>query len=130
MALLIDPTIAGRRARAAMEYAGLGWRDLAKRSGLSPDTVRRIVSRTSPRGFKNSDEWNAIAQACDVPISFLERGFDAPQQAGGDDTDVVAQVRELRAVVAELAADNLRHERELRELRGRGHRPGSSRVDR
>lgn len=122
MPTLIDPEIARRRARAAMEYRGLSWRELARRSGLSPDTVRRIVSPSSPRGFYSSDERDAIADACEVPRWFLERGFDG--QTSNGDSDLAAQVTRLRGAVAGMSADILRHTQELQALRDRDRREG------
>lgn len=118
---LIAPTIAARRTRAAMEYAGLKWTDLADRTGISRDIIRRIVSLTSPRGFKNSDECEAIARACKVPTWFLAEGF-AGQAVGRADDDLAESIRSLRVAVGELAVDSLRHTRELQALRDTGRR--------
>lgn len=90
-----------------MEYAGLSWSELAERSGISPTTIRRIVSTSEPRGFKSREEWEAIADACDVPRVFMELGF-APLEKPVSDTD--RRVMEI--------------ERRLDEVIGAGARQG------
>lgn len=66
---------ASRRARAAIAYWGGEHEDLAEATGIKLSTLRRIVSRTNPRGA-NPDELERIAQACGVPRRFMLNGFD------------------------------------------------------
>jgi transcriptional regulator with XRE-family HTH domain len=64
----------GRRVRAARAYAGFRNRAaLAERLELSKETVQRIEG--GRREVKRS-ELLAIAEACEVPMWFLEEGWE------------------------------------------------------
>jgi len=64
----------GRRIRTARAYAGFRNRaNLAERLELSKETVQRIES--GEREVKRS-ELLAIAEACEVPMWFLEKGWE------------------------------------------------------
>lgn len=69
---MADSEIA-RRVRAARIYGGLSRRDLARRLEVSEGTLinTELGKRHAPR-----PELLAIAEACDVPMWFLERGWD------------------------------------------------------
>lgn len=63
----------GRRIRAARGYAKLSQPDLAKVLEVSDGTVKNIeLGRREPK----RSELLAIADACKVPIWFLERGWE------------------------------------------------------
>lgn len=69
----------GRRVRAARAYAGFRNRAaLAARLELSKETVQRIEG--GQREVKRS-ELLAIAEACGVPMWFLEDGWEGRQGA-------------------------------------------------
>jgi transcriptional regulator with XRE-family HTH domain len=69
----IGPDQAARRIRAAIAYSGLPNREIARRAGLSPSTLERMASKTSPRGA-TLDELDAIAGATGMPRAFLRHG--------------------------------------------------------
>lgn len=72
----------GRRVRAARAYAGFRNRaTLAQRLELSKETVQRIEG--GEREVKRS-ELLAIAEACEVPMWFLEEGWEGWREASGD----------------------------------------------
>lgn len=73
---LIPPADAARRARAAVAYAGLEIPEITKRTGIASGTIRNILSRTRPSSGTIERLWS-IADACDVPRSFMEDGWDA-----------------------------------------------------
>lgn len=63
----------GPRVRAARAYAGLKQVELADALGVDVQTIkRREASVHAPR----RGELVAIAAICDVPLGFLERGFE------------------------------------------------------
>ncbi len=68
------PDESARRARAAIAFSGLDYREIEKATGFSDPTLRRITSRKSPRRTSLEELW-AIADACGVPRSFMEEGF-------------------------------------------------------
>lgn len=69
----------GRRIRAARAYGGFRNRAaLAERLELSKETVQRIEG--GRREVKRS-ELLAIAEACEVPMWFLEEGWEGWEQA-------------------------------------------------
>ena len=71
----------GRRVRAARAYAGFRNRaTLAQRLELSKETVQRIEG--GEREVKRS-ELLAIAEACEVPMWFLEGGWEGWRGAAG-----------------------------------------------
>jgi len=84
--------------RAARAYADLSPADLAARLHVSRDVVWRMEAG---RRLPDADERDAIAQACGVPVAFLESGF-----AGIEDpiTDTDRRVLELEARVDERLA--------------------------
>jgi transcriptional regulator with XRE-family HTH domain len=122
------PEVAAR-ARAALAYADIDVKDSAERVGISSATMQRIVSPTSPRGVRTVEELWMIADACGVPRSFMEAGFE---QANGDDrlASLEAQITELRAGLASLAADSLRRTRELEGRLGMDRRQAPGGGDR
>ncbi len=95
------------RIRAAISYADkdrdeIGDALRARVGEGSPETVSRLMS-----GKKVSDEKvrEVIADACDVPLWFLEHGFD-PAAAGADPTlaeEVEALRRQMDVVLHVLA---------------------------
>jgi transcriptional regulator with XRE-family HTH domain len=80
----------GRRIRAAEAFGGFaGRRELAEAIESSPSTLQRIESgaRTAKRA-----ELLAIAEACEVPVWFLERGWDGWRDAGAPkDVDAIGR---------------------------------------
>lgn len=100
MAPLISPDTAAARARAAIGYAGLEHSDVSARTGLSISLIRRIVAKKDPRDGGIERLW-AIADACGVPRSFMEHGWNGvarPEPVSDD------EVRQLRARVEKLEA--------------------------
>jgi transcriptional regulator with XRE-family HTH domain len=98
---LIDPRAAAARARAAIAYAGLEHSDVEKATGLDVAMIRRITSKASPRDGRVERLW-AIADACGVPRSFMERGFDALAEA--------ENAQRIEGLASDLAALRLRVE--------------------
>ncbi len=67
----------GRRIRAAMAYGGYKGRDaLAEAIQLSSSTLQRIEGVAEPARPPKRSELLAIADACDVPMWFLEGGWE------------------------------------------------------
>jgi transcriptional regulator with XRE-family HTH domain len=62
------------RVRAAIAYTGLTLEEIGARSGLGRTKLRRIASVASPRGASPLELWS-IADACEVPRSWLEDGY-------------------------------------------------------
>src|SRR4051812_44823552 len=63
----------GRRIRAARAYGRLSQPDLAKVLEASEGTVKNIeLGKREPK----RSELLAVAEACKVPMWFLERGWD------------------------------------------------------
>lgn len=89
---LIAPQEAAKRARAAIAYAGKDLDHLEVETGIKKGTLRNIISRTRPQGAK-LERLYAIADACDVPRSFMDDGFAQP-----------VNVEELNARLAKLEA--------------------------
>lgn len=66
-----------RRIRAAMAYGGYKGRDaLAEAIEISPSTLQRIEGVAEPTRELKRSELLAIAEACDVPVWFLESGWE------------------------------------------------------
>jgi transcriptional regulator with XRE-family HTH domain len=63
------------RVRAALAYSGLRNPEVLERMGgvMSDATLRRITSAAHPRGA-SADELKRLADACGVPLSWLELG--------------------------------------------------------
>ena len=97
---LIPPVDAARRARAAMAYAGLDAKDVAQATDIGKATLDRITSRTNPQNGTIDRLWT-IADACQVPRSFMEHGFatepaiEAPADLAGRLASLEAEVRLL-----------------------------------
>lgn len=81
-----------RRIRAAMAYGGFKGRDaLAEAIELSPSTLQRIEGVAEPtRPPKRSELW-AIADACKVPMWFLESGWQGASGEPPGDVDEIAK---------------------------------------
>lgn len=62
-----------QRIRAARAYAGLTQDELAEQLGTAAQTVKR---RESGAQAPKRGELLAIAAICDVPVRFMEHGFD------------------------------------------------------
>lgn len=124
---LIDPRITADRVRAALAFAGIDVKDSQAKVGISYATMERIVSPSKPRGA-SLDELRQIADACPgVPRWFLEHGFAPPAETGAD--ELRQDLSDLRDDLKQLAATVAQQSRELRELRGQGHRRQSSADD-
>jgi hypothetical protein len=70
-----SPPHIAARVRAALAYANLRYEDVADKASplLTAAKLRRIASARTPRGADLVELW-AIADACDVPREWLERG--------------------------------------------------------
>jgi len=77
-----DRDLVGRRIRAARVYSRLSRKQLAERLEVSERTEveSELGNRHVPR-----PELLAIAEACEVPMWFLERGWDGWQAEDVDD---------------------------------------------
>lgn len=106
------PMDAAGIVKMARRRAGLSQRELARRSGVAQPTVSRIeAGRMSP----TFDTLNALAAACGMEISVLERG------GGGAD---VAMVRDLlRMTPAERLAYHTQGGRVLQRMRAAKRMP-------
>lgn len=87
-----------RRIKAAVQLAGFesldDVADRIDRSGFSRKTLRRIANPNDKRQAKDYElEW--IAQACDVPLSFLLEGPAEPDS-------IRAQLARVEAVAGRL----------------------------
>lgn len=103
---LLEPAEAARRTRAALAYANIDVKESKKRIGISSPTMARIVSPTSPRGFRSIEEAWLIADRCEVPREFMEHGF-AYDTANGSDariTKLEIRLGELETVIARAIA--------------------------
>jgi transcriptional regulator with XRE-family HTH domain len=96
--VLLPPAEAARRARSAIAYSGLEHHEIAAKTGLDVSKIRRIASRTKPRGASLEELWE-IADACGVPRSFMEEGFS---EAASADERVEELERDLGAVAVLL----------------------------
>lgn len=94
---LIEPVDAARRARAAMAYAGLDAKEVAQLTNIGKATLDRITSRTNPQSGTIDRLW-IIADACQVPRSFMEHGFAAfsPSAEGQPEERLVALEAQVR----------------------------------
>lgn len=89
---LIAADEVARRVRAAAAYAGIDHDELAAATGITVPTLRRIVSKSAPRGASAEERWS-IADACQVPRWFLETGFAIVDPAAGSGDFVVTAMR-------------------------------------
>jgi transcriptional regulator with XRE-family HTH domain len=83
----------GRRIRAARGWRGISQKQLAEALGLDEQTVKR---RESDKQDPKNGELIAIAQICQVPLSFLEHGFDAPVQVDDPLALILREITEHR----------------------------------
>lgn len=74
-AAVASPEHTAARVRATLAYANLRYEDVAERTDgtLTASTLRRIASASNPRGAELNELWS-IADACQVPRDWLERG--------------------------------------------------------
>lgn len=98
--LLVDASEAAARVRAALGYANLTVKQAPreqrlKDANITYATLTRIVSATNPRGADIEELW-AVADACDIPRRFMERGFDELREAG--------QAERIETLANDLAA--------------------------
>lgn len=122
-----------RRIRAAMALAGVGsWEDLADRTPFSRSLLKDLGTERAEVGEQHL---RPIAAACGVPYAwFTIPDLKAAVASGEDETlaehvealerRVAVSLTELRAGLAAVSADSVRHTRELRELRDMGRRLG------
>lgn len=92
MTRLIAPVEAARRARAAIAYAGLEQDEAATQAGIPLGTLRNIVSKTRPSSG-DIDRLYAIADACNVPRTFMDEGFGAVDRWA----EIEGRLRQLEA---------------------------------
>lgn len=64
-----------RRCRAAWAYAALDQSELATRAGIHKDRFRRLIARSNP-DRASLEEMRAIANVTNVPLDFMEHGWD------------------------------------------------------
>jgi transcriptional regulator with XRE-family HTH domain len=84
--------------RAARAYADLKQPELAAKTGIGVETVKRIEAGTGGR-VPSLEERQLIADACDVPRDFLDHGFPVESQTTPIErrlSTLEAQVRALR----------------------------------
>lgn len=81
------------RFRAAIGWSGLSIDEIADALGISRRTVTRLTTGEAEIGYERKQ---AIAAACDVPMSFMEHGFgdEEPELA----ERVEALERQMRAL--------------------------------
>ena len=75
------------RIRAAMAWADLPQKPLAKQMGVSVTTINRWMTGPTTEGYKrpSDQQLDEIAKLCGVPPAFLQRGFDGlDPRADGD----------------------------------------------
>jgi len=101
---LPPPDQVAKRVGAALAYAGIDIKDSQSQVGISAATMARIVSRTSPRGAKNEMELALVADACDVPMSFLLEGFQPEDPTVAE--RVEALERKVDLLLKRLGADD------------------------
>jgi transcriptional regulator with XRE-family HTH domain len=97
-----------RRVRAAWTYSGLSQSELAKKAGIKSRTLGGYLATSRPQ-IPDYETRARIAEACDVPPSFLEEGFSSGEQ---DDPaarlealeDRLAEIPRLRATVDALVS--------------------------
>lgn len=103
---LPDPEEVARRVSGALAYAGIEVKSSGERVGISAATMARIVSRSAPRGAKNEDELETIANATGVPLDFLLNGFTASEPALPERVEALERkVESLLRQRAEAASD-------------------------
>lgn len=91
------------RIRAAFGYADLNRPQIGARLGVSVETVSRLLAGSSTPKV-DTDLLARIAEICDVPLSFLQEGFDAPAAEPTMAERVEALERKIDAVLRLLAA--------------------------
>lgn len=69
----MTPELVAGCVRAAIAYRDMRGPDVAAATGINVATLRRIVSKTNPRGA-SPDELYAIAKATDVPLEWFVAG--------------------------------------------------------
>jgi transcriptional regulator with XRE-family HTH domain len=73
-------TVMGRRIKAARHFAGLrNIRDLSKAINLDGFSVGTLRDMEQGRKDPNRQELRVIADACNVPLWFLEEGVVRPE---------------------------------------------------
>jgi transcriptional regulator with XRE-family HTH domain len=108
---LLPPAEAARRARAAIGYAGLDYDELVKATGIPEGTLRNITSKTRASGGR-PERLAKIAQACEVPVEFMERGFaplvdTTPSRLDTLERQVAHILRRLEAAEVPVLPDEL-----------------------
>lgn len=122
----------GPRIKQARNLAGLTQDELAERLSVNVNTIKRHESEKgkAPRVVDRI----AIAQVTGIALDFIEGVIQDPLDAADDvvrklrehEKQIAAQEKastELRAALAELAADSLRRTRELEARLDRDHPP-------
>lgn len=100
-----QPTLEhARRVRAARVYSGIEQRELPARANVSYGRLRRIEQL---KAVPTWEEMWSIAEACNVPRSFMEVGFNV---AASDGDHIARQVAELQEW-SERAVDRIIEER-------------------
>lgn len=84
VAAKITAETSAQLVRAAIGYAGLKLGDVEQRTGIKTATLRGYASRSRPVEA-TLEKRLAIGEACGVPRSFMESGFEAngPAVGGG-----------------------------------------------
>jgi hypothetical protein len=89
------------RVRAALAYANIDVNKSDTLIGIGRSTMARIVSPSKPRGASIEELWR-IADACGVPRSFMERGFDTPSEVPADVTKRLERIEEAVGQIGTL----------------------------
>jgi len=117
------------RARAARAYAGLSQPKLAGLLQTSVETLSRLENARKTE-ITIEELW-AIADACGVPRSFMEFGFEVVADAGeralisGESGDVFERLTVLEDQVRQLVTRDARRELEERQQTGGAREPAS-----
>lgn len=65
------------RLRAARDYSGLTFMELAARAGVSPDTLKHAAAHNDPQAGRIDDEsLRRVAEVAQVPMWFMHDGWD------------------------------------------------------
>lgn len=131
---MIHPAEVARRVRAAIGYSGLEYAPLSRMTGLGEGVLRRMAAKTddSQRGAKSIEELWAIADACGVPRTFMEYGFEPAADAAEEvlrareeepTADLIMRLGALEEQVRELVARDSRRAAEERQQTGASLEP-------
>lgn len=117
--MALSPQERRKIGRALWAYSEQDQKPLAEKAGIKYDRLRAALNDDA-KSPPTTDELLALAEAAEVPDGVVIHGWGQRVDAAEHAATVDAQITELRAGLAALAADSLRHTKELEELRGKG----------